>query len=85
MLCYSDSKTASHLLLLCDYTWLIWNSLFGEGRILGLPTLVEQLLSTSFMGFGKRKILWKCDIFAVLWGLWLEHNARIFTGRKLNV
>ena len=42
---------------------------------------LHQFLLIKFQGFGSRKefkILWQFSIFAILWCIWLERNARSF-------
>ena len=60
----------------------LWNKLSGiYGELWIFLVDLYQFLLTKFRGFGsckKEKILWQSSVFAVLWCILLERNARIF-------
>lgn len=60
----------------------MWCQLFGVfGEPWICPLSLESFLLTKCLGFGvskESKGLWKCFVFAFVWGIWLERNARIF-------
>lgn len=82
IMCRSTSESGDHLFLHCSTATLIWNKLFGIfGESWACPLSLNQFLAMNFRGFGCRKearTLWLCLVFAILWCLWLERNARIF-------
>lgn len=71
----------------CEMAWNMWNRLFGfleENWV--SPGDLGAFLSTKFRGFGRRKenqTLWLSAVFATLWSIWLERNARVFKSQSL--
>ena len=82
IMCGLDSESGAHLFLHCPSARSIWNRLFGFfGESWVCPMDLQQFLLIKFRGFGSRKeakILWQSSVFAVLWCIWLERNARVF-------
>ena len=61
VMCGVNSKSVSHLFLHCPVADFLWSTLFGIfGECWVCFATVDQLLLTSFVGFGKKeaKSLW---------------------------
>lgn len=75
-------------LILIYFFTVSWLDGCGVGCVawwmkIGCHSSVEYLLLCKFRGFrhtSDRWIIWKCACFAILWGIWIERNVRIFCG-----
>ena len=86
ILCKHDNESNDHLLLHCQFAQNLWARVFKEFEVIGaLPQSWYDFLSVHWCLNGRRKkakFLWRC-CSAVVWCIWLEHNARIFEDRVL--
>ena len=81
-LCASYLETPSHLLIHCHTSWKIWNwwlSLWDLSWVFpfSLKDLFQQWRVNGGDNFFKK--VWHASFFVILWSLWKERNARIFT------
>lgn len=88
IMCMRQSETNCLLFLHCQVAWDIWNKLFGIANENWVcPVDLGSFFAINFFGFSTRKehrILWKAAVFATVWCLWMERNARVFKQRFLS-
>ena len=81
----ASSEFVPHLFFHCSEAESSWNSLFDiVGECWVCPRTLDQLLSTSFIGFEKRneaKSLWRCPVYTTIWCIYLERNSSTFNDR----
>jgi hypothetical protein len=87
-MCKKNGESIDHLLLHCDVARVVWCSfyrLFGVEWV--MPRSVLDLLSGwgTLLSRGPATRLWKQVPSCVMWGLWREHNVRLFEDVELPI
>ncbi|KAL1348080.1 hypothetical protein AAHE18_07G053300 [Arachis hypogaea] len=87
VLCKKEVESVQHLFLLCE-AWQVWCSwLISVGQVWETSGTIRELFE-RWLGIHRRKHerkLWLAGLFAVIWNIWLERNARIFKNEKSGV
>ena len=87
VLCRKDNESIDHLLIHCQVANGLWAQLRREAGVLGaLPEKCKGLLMDEVIGFGSNKmarVMWRAMVMSLMWSLWLERNARIFSAKEM--
>ena len=86
-LCKENEESADHILIHCDKTRKLWNSLLSFfGVIWVFPNLMRNLLGEwKIKGLGKkRKAVWRLAPICLFWCIWGERNRRIFQEEEMS-
>ena len=81
-MCKQNQESIHHVFLQCEFARMLWFKMFREfGVALNVPDNILNLLNgCSYARWStKVKKLWVCAVWAVLWGIWIERNARVFS------
>ncbi|XP_015950039.1 uncharacterized protein LOC107474903 [Arachis duranensis] len=83
-----EVESVNHLFLLCELTRQVWCSwLWSFGEVWAIHGTIRTLFE-SWTGWHMRKReqkRWLAGFFAVIWNIWVEHNARIFNNKEAGV
>lgn len=85
--CGYDSESASHVLLHCPFSWLIWSSIIHEWGLSwciqdSVDGLLQWWMSVNFKHFDR--LIWSAIPLIVLWSLWKCRNECIFEEAQPN-
>ncbi|KAI8528943.1 hypothetical protein RHMOL_Rhmol12G0187200 [Rhododendron molle] len=85
--CFAELETADHLLLHCKFVWDTWGNVLSWWGIQGpLPNALDDLYRwwDDWNFKAKKRIIWDCLLFAVLWTIWLTRNEAVFNQTSPN-
>lgn len=84
--CCRVIESASHVLLLCDYSWSIWSEiLLWWKQVWVCPGSIPSLISLWLNGKKRslKQVCWSACFFATIWSIWLARNDLIFNNKAL--
>ena len=88
ILCKASTESGPHLLLHCQFSWILWSWWCNIWSISWVcPSSIQLALEQWFLP-SKSEIsrkLWLAGFMVIVWSIWKERNARIFTNKSCSI